>query len=290
MDFKKRIIPAFLVGTLIVSSIDLDGFERVAANTNKLVENMAPEKKITNLMVNQEEGLSSGNTIVTSNGDNEYSLTTFESDVQVEENNGWKAIDTTLIPDNDGGFVTKETKLDIKFSEELNPKESFIEVTNDADQKVEFSLASIETSEGLIPIQKSEGEISENIITYRDILDGIDLRHIVLNTEIKEDVILNEKIEGLKSINYILNTKLIPTLSKEGKMVLSDAKGEKIYEMPAPNMSDSKVSEGGGFSEPNYDVEYQLIKKENHYEVKLIPTSKWLEEDRVYRSDIDKER
>lgn len=287
LNFRKRIIPALLAGVLIVPSINIDGFERLEVSADEPIKTVDQENQVPDLIVNQEDELSSSNTIVTSNGANEYNLTTFESDVQVEGANGWEAIDTTLVVDKDGGFVTKETKLDVKFSEELNPEESFVKVTNEANQKVEFSLASIETAEGIIPLQKSEGEIAENVITYRDILKGVDLRHIVLNTEIKEDVILKEKLEGLKSINYKLNTKLIPTLSKTGEMVLSDTKGNKIYEMSAPHMSDSRVSEGGGFAEQNHDIEYQLVKKEDHYEVKLIPTSKWLEEDRVYPVYID---
>lgn len=286
MNFSKSIISIIVAIALIVSSISIDGLEKVQANDNdsKLIDQ---KNQITSLITKQEEELSSSNTIVTSNDANEYNLTTFESDVQIQNGHEWKAIDTTLVPSSDGGFVTKETQLDIRFSEELDSETSFIEVTNGAEQKVEFSLSSIETSDEIIPIQKSEGVINGNEISYQDILKGVDLRHIVLNTEIKEDVILREKIEGLKSINYKLTTKLTPTLSQTGELVLSDHKGKKIYEMPAPQMSDSQVNQGSGFSEPNYDIEYQLIKKEDYYELKLVPTSNWLEEDRVYPVYID---
>lgn len=288
MNFKNKFIPIVITGTLLVPLIEVEEMgQAMAEKGRQTISTDVDEDVLKDVVARQVDELGDGNIIVTLKANNEYQLTAYENDVQVEDRDGWKAIDTTLTPDGEGGFVTKETKLDIKFSEELDPKDSFIEVGDNRNQKVEFSLTGIETDKGVKPLQRSDGEVSDNVITYPDIMDGVDLRHIVLNSEVKEDVILHKPVKGLKSINYKLKTSLIPTLDDTGDLVLSDKHGNKIYEMPAPQMSDSEVALGSGYSELNHDIEYRLTKKSDHYEIKLIPTSDWLDQDRTYPVYID---
>lgn len=288
MNYKHKFIPILITGILLVPLIEVREMHQAKAeNEGQTISTDIDDDAITDAVDSQVDELGNGNIIVTPKANNEYQLTAYEHDVQVKDQDGWKAIDPTLTPDGKGGFVTKETKLDIKFSKEFEPTDSFIEVGDNENQMVEFSLIGIETVKGLKSIQASTGRVSDNVITYPDILDGVDLRHIVLNSEVKEDLILNKPVKGLKSINYKLKTSLIPTLNDTGDLVLSDIQGKKIYEMPAPQMSDSKVSTGSGYSELNYDIEYLLTKRDDYYEVKLIPTSDWLEQNRSYPVYID---
>lgn len=287
MKLNSRFILKVLTSIIFVFLVGITGNTRLSHGNESDFKSEDEKNRISEMIKNQVDELSNNNSIVTTDDNVHYELTTFESDVQIEKNNAWKAIDSTLVSDNEGNYVTKESKLDIKFSNNLHPQDAFIDIDNDSSQSVEFSLNSVQTEDGLYPIQKSEGEIFKNSITYPDILKDVDLRHIVLNNEIKEDIILHKPLKGLKSINYRLETNLIPTITDEGSLLLSDKKGKKVYEMPAPQMNDSKVEAGSGYSKLNHDIKYSLINKDTYYEVKLLLTSDWLEQDRTYPVYID---
>ena len=183
MNYKHKFIPILITGILLVPLIEVREMHQAKAeNEGQTISTDIDDDAITNAVDSQVDELGNGNIIVTPKANNEYQLTAYENDVQVKDQDGWKAIDPTLTPDGKGGFVTKETKLDIKFSKEFEPTDSFIEVGDNENQMVEFSLIGIETVKGLKSIQASTGRVSDNVITYPDILDGVDLRHIVLNS------------------------------------------------------------------------------------------------------------
>lgn len=275
-----------LISSLLIQIMNFIPFQYVYATENETEIILEKEPSIEEISKNQLDDLGNNKTIVKRTAQN-YNMTTFENDIQINDGNGWKPINSELVTNEEGEYSTEETELDINFSKKIDSQDSFVEVTNNSKHKVEYSLTGIKTKNDFISLKPSTAEVSENKITYPEILSGVDLRHIVLNNEVKEDIILNKKIEDLESIHYELKTDLTATINEMGALILEDDKGKKIYEMPAPHMSDSTIKSKSGYSEHNYDIKYELIKKTGYYELKLVPTSNWLNEKRTYPVYID---
>src|SRR3989344_452019 len=75
---------------------------------------------------------------------------------------------------------------------------------NYGDTNLAFSLNSL----GDLPISDSVAEINNNVLTYRNIIQGIDVKYIYLPHKIKEEIVINnpEAIGGLaQDVNIRFN-------------------------------------------------------------------------------------
>ncbi|KON68885.1 hypothetical protein AKG34_08850 [Peribacillus butanolivorans] len=128
------------------------------------------------------------------------------------------------------------------------------------------------------PTDSSVTEQRENAVTYKSIYNDIDLRHIALNKEVKEDWIMN-KYNGINEFHYDIETDLFGEIEKDGSIGFyeTDSKEEKVFELPKPVMVDSNYNETLGDGVRSLDIKYELNKKsEGGYDLALKANKEWL--------------
>jgi hypothetical protein len=84
-----------------------------------------------------------------------------------------------------------------------------------------------------------------NKITYESIIDGVNLRNIVFNDSVKEDIILT-KYNRLNAFKFKILTDLTAKIDENKAVKFLDNNDKEIFSLPAPNMSDPNIDEGSG--------------------------------------------
>ncbi|MCM1053870.1 MAG: DNRLRE domain-containing protein, partial [Ruminococcus sp.] len=110
--------------------------------------------------------------------------------------------------------------------------------------------------------------ISDNSITYNNIFKGIDIEYIVLADKIKENVIIKDKNNKITELDFIIGTAL--DLVIDTNKILAKENDRTIFTMEAPYMIDSN-------NNINYNINYELIKYDQVYHLKLILDEEWLD-------------
>ncbi|WP_214721963.1 DNRLRE domain-containing protein [Exiguobacterium sp. s192] len=234
------------------------------------------------------EELSNEKTVVSKRKDGKYSVNFFDDIVQTKSGEDWEEVNPNFEEVSSDKFSTKSTDLLINFDSEIDSKTPMLVVGNQKNDIVTFTFKGMESNKRLIPINTSEGKITENKLTHEEILNDIDLRHTALNMEIKEDIILNKPTSEINSFVYEIQTKLKANLKKDGSISFTNLKGDMVYVMPAPMMSDSSINDKSGLSAESYDISYTLEPTQNGYELRLSPSKDWInDKDRVYPIYID---
>ncbi|MET1194101.1 hypothetical protein, partial [Bacillus licheniformis] len=83
-------------------------------------------------------------------------------------------------------------------------------------------------------------------------------------------------------------TSVEASLNENGSVSFKNAKGETVFSIPRPCMSDPKIDEASGEPQISYDVHYELKKVDNGYELTTIADKDWLtSKDRAYPVYID---
>lgn len=262
--------------------------ENSKSSVKKTVETTAPNTLSDALLPASE--LSTEDTLVqpgTKPGT--YNLTMFDDEIQVKnEKKKWEKVNPSLERNADNDLTATATDLKVEFDSTIDSNSPLLEVGETKNEKVSYVFKGIETAEGIQPIQPAQATVNENEILHPNILPNVDLRHIVLNKEVKEDIILKQAVPGLKSFVYEIKTPLEATLDKKGHIDFKDKDGDLIYSMPVPMMSDGKQDSKSGLSSESYDIDYELESTKTGYQLKLTPDVKWLSsEDRVYPIYID---
>ena len=120
-------------------------------------------------------------------------------------------------------------------------------------------------------------------IEYEDVLENTNLEYVVTPNGVKENIIVENKESLKKSYSFnITKGKLQAELDKENNLYFKNSKGEVVFTIPAPVMTDSN----GAIS---YDIEVKVknLKKET-ITLTYTPDKKWLnDKDRVYPVVID---
>ncbi|WP_214722035.1 DNRLRE domain-containing protein [Exiguobacterium sp. s192] len=288
----KKSINATLVSALVISSFPMGDIEVKAEGKKsihaKTVEFTAPNTLSDALLPPAE--LSSEETLVQQGPKpGTYNLTTFDDEIQVKnDQKKWVKVNTELKQNSEADYTPIATDLEVKFDSKIDNKTPLLKVGEKKTESIAYVLKGIETDQGIQPIQSSQASVDENSILHPNILNGVDLRHIVLNKEVKEDIILKQNVPGLKAFIYEINTPLQAVLDKKGHIEFKNTKDEVVYTMPVPMMSDSNKDSKSGLSAESYDIKYELKSIENGYELKLIPDLKWTtDEDRVFPLYID---
>ncbi|WP_426273749.1 DNRLRE domain-containing protein [Exiguobacterium sp. R-17] len=289
-NFKKS-LNAALALTLVFSILPTKNSGVGAENkksTQKEVGTTAPNTLSDALLPASE--LSTEDTVVqpgTKPGT--YNLTMFDDEIQVKNGQKkWEKVDPTLKRNADNDLTATATDLKVEFDSTIDSNSTLLEVGETKNDKVSYVFKGVETAEGIQPVQPALATVNGNEILHPNILPNVDLRHVVLNKEVKEDIILKQAVPGLESFVYEIKTPLEATLDKKGHIDFKDKKGDILYSMPVPMMSDGKQDSKSGLSSESYDIDYELESTKTGYQLKLTPDAKWLSsEDRVYPIYID---
>ncbi|WP_170234624.1 DNRLRE domain-containing protein [Macrococcus equipercicus] len=288
-----------IVVSLLISLLPVD-FLTAYAETNITQENL--KEKDTQSTENEEkliqapktleeedrkqiEEINNETTIVKEDA-NQYQATFYDDQVMMNTGDGMKAVNPALKSQGEN-YVPHQTNMDLAFSKNLTAGTPFMEMT-DQGNETRVILKGIEYKDKMNAPKSTAAQVDDNVIWHKSVLPGVDLRHITLNQEVKEDVILKERQADLKSIIYEIETDKTVTLTDGNEIEFKDAEGEVSFKMPKPEMSDSNIDKKSGLSEKSYAVKYDLKKAGSKYILKVIPDGNWLnDEARVYPVYID---
>ncbi|MGE6896717.1 DNRLRE domain-containing protein [Priestia flexa] len=227
------------------------------------------------------------NVEVTQNGEGDYTKKIYLDPFQrKDEQNKWQDISTDLeINPKENTIEPKNAAIDVAF-EKQTEKGTYATVQDDTN-KVEYKLEGAEGDQPFIPSTDVAGEHQENQIFYRNVLPNIDLRNTVFDQAVKEDIIL-KKYDGFYKFHFLLTTNLEASISENGNISFKNTKGDVLFSIPRPYMTDSKVDSSSGEPQLSYDVNYELEKTDNGYKLTVVADKDWLtSKDRVYPVYID---
>ncbi|MEY8742793.1 DNRLRE domain-containing protein [Bacillales bacterium AN1005] len=214
----------------------------------------------------------------------------FAEPIHTKVDGEWEEISTDLNLNKENGLLeTETTQLEASYPTRISSKEQI--KYSFGEHSLEFSnITASDGKENYNLQQQQNAETNENKVTYKDVLPGIDLRHVSLNKEVKEDWIINE-YKGINEFNYVVNTDLIPQLEEDGSISFLENKNSKenVFTLPSPMMEDSNVNDGLGNGVKSNQLHYELSSiGENQYSIKLVVDKEWLESDeRVFPVYID---
>lgn len=227
--------------------------------------------------------------ITRDNKNSEYKMSSYENQFQTDTaTNEWARVNTTLKENGTEGIEPISTDIGITFDNQLTSQNEMLVVNDSFDNSVSFTFKGMMKNNKLKNSNAVYADTNRNTIVYKEIFPNIDLRHIVLNKEVKEDVILNQNFEQFDSFVYQINTELKAVLNDEGEIQFFDSKDELAFTMPAPLMSDSSIDSKSGISQTSKDIKYSLIRNNKGYELQLIPNFEWInDKNRVFPLYLD---
>ncbi|MBE6752576.1 MAG: hypothetical protein E7556_08645 [Ruminococcaceae bacterium] len=228
--------------------------------------------------------------------DGTYTAVISKTPVHYENDGEWVDIVNDL--KTDGDVITNTAgNFNVEFPKEISA-DNEIKVEN-GKESLTFSIVETEKSNGKVKNNKkqkqdknkvSDEEIFNNDISrtvseieYEDILENTNLEYVVTPTGVKENIIVENKESLKKSYSFnITKGDLKAELDKSNNLYFKNSKGEIVFTIPAPVMTDSN-----GAISYDIDVKVKNLKKET-ITLTYTPDKKWLnDKDRTYPVAID---
>ena len=209
----------------------------------------------------------------------------FGEDVHYLENGEYKDIDNslTLVADKDG--VQKYVNTANSFAAEISANSDKASITQ-GKYKLEWQINNISNSKSATYGQGFSKEkwsvLSENAkrsklpnlssgLTYKEVLENIDLQYTVTPSGIKENIILNQKSNFNSYTQTITVQNLELVKNEDGSINALDSETKEIvFVIQAPLMEDSD----GGLTR---DIKVELIQKGDTYTLTYYLDEQWLE-------------
>ncbi|MBC1339369.1 DNRLRE domain-containing protein [Listeria innocua] len=276
-DWKKVFILCIAFVTVLFSLPSIEGEAELSEKQENKVEDALP----TEIKVERTE-----NEAVYDNHDGSFTKKVYMEPVHLKENGVWKPISNEVTKTKDT-IETERTELDAQFSTKIEGG-LYSEFGEGKDQ-MRFYLLQASGENGVIPRQDVSASIpGENEVRYKDIFPQMDLRNLTFNTTVKEDIVLHT-YAGYNQFTFQVKTSLSGKKEKDGSIAFYKTSGEKVYELPTPMMSDSKIHPETGDATTSDAVRWELSKTaENSYRILLIADESWLKsEEREYPIYID---
>lgn len=226
--------------------------------------------------------------------DGSYIAAQYDKPVHYQDGDGnWQDIDNTL---NESGSEISTSNARVKFAKKITGNE-VIFALHENNHKITMSLdGAIKKTTGTILNNDDDGDSAElqkmmsleklsSKVLYKDILDGVDLEYVIDSYDIKENIIVKEKLsEYTYSFTMALNN-LAATLDDKGQILITDVDtGMVEYLIPAPTAYDAN----GSYAD-NSLLYYTLTSSGNgKYSLTVNVDANWMNsEDRTYPVVID---
>lgn len=210
------------------------------------------------------------------NGDGTFTKQIYSSPAHFLSDGVWSEIDSSIMPSADGNFENTANCFKVRFAK-----------TAKSGALTSFELNGMTVSYALIDPELSDvsPSVSENTITYENILPNIDLRQVVLSNGIKEDIVLKRYI-GKNTFTFQLKTSGVEAKKEaDGSIGFYHTKNnEKAFVVPKPFMVDSGA-DGGSRSDC---VKAEVVKRGADTFISITADESWLKSpERVYPVYID---
>jgi len=179
----------------------------------------------------------------------------YGSNIHYQKNGIYQEIDNTLHKENHC-YCNKNNDYQVYYQD--YSKKSLLTMKKD-DNYIKLQLKNAQN-------QKAKKLKSNIEVSYKEVLDGIDIKYQTLPTKIKETIVLNKNTHS--NFTFIVETNL--ELELKNNQIIAKNQEKEIFKIESPYMIDSKGS-------INENVFYKLRKKSKFYEIKLILDEAWLE-------------
>jgi RHS repeat-associated protein len=283
---SQKFICSILIFTLMVSTFPMGNGVQAEGNNPKNTESetinskkeeqnqelIAPDTDVDYLPV---EDITGEDVIVTEGREKgTYELTAFDDAVKVKQPDGTTVPLNPNLTRTEDGYSPKATNLPLVFDDSIQSDSPFVKIGQEGST-VAFTLKGLRYNNEILTPKETPTITNENQVWHKGVFPNVDLRHITLNDEVKEDIIFYEQSALPQEVIYEFKTELRPEL--ENNKVLFYKDETLSFTMPVPEMQDSSINEKSGLPNRSLDVQYELIQKEeNTFELKVIPDQEWL--------------
>ncbi len=183
-------------------------------------------------------------------GDGSYIAASYNIPVHYMDDDGkWQDINNRLA-EASGEYSTSDAR--IKFVKKISGNDELFTL-HDGNKKITMGLVGAKkmtlgeltgdhSSDELESTQLGKLTNLENLkssITYKNILDGVDLEYVVHSLNVKENIIVKEKKDSYAYTFSIKLNNLTASLNSEDEILISDADGNTAYHIPAPLVYDA---------------------------------------------------
>lgn len=238
----------------------------------------------------------------------------YNAPVHYLENGKWKDINNSLLDkkdeENNDVLENKENDFKVKIAKNIKSKKL---VTIQKDKyEIQWGIDKLKkvnekdrANEGITELSDSQAKVKakdteslkslpeneqkktiQNItstIDFSNIYPDIDLQYSILANAIKENIIINKKVDN-PIFTFNINVKnLVPKVQEDKSIIFYDSKdtAKAVFKIASSFMYDAK-------GERSSDVEVSLTEDKNSYALTLTPSTEWLNAKvRVYPVTID---
>ncbi|MFL4949989.1 LamG-like jellyroll fold domain-containing protein [Streptomyces sp. MMS24-I31] len=213
------------------------------------------------------------------NADGSTTRDVYQAPVNYQVSKGkWAPIDVDVRAGPDGRWHEKANSLAVDFGTRATDS-ALASLALDSGHRIAYAL------EGAAPVK---GTADGSTVTYRQVLDGTDLKLAPTATGVKESVVLHSADAG-NSWTFPLSLKgLTPVQHRNGWIDLRNGAGRTVERIPPAYAYDSKVNRRSGDPATTHDVTSELVRAKDGYALKVTLDSRWLHDShRVFPVTVD---
>ncbi|PEJ57977.1 hypothetical protein CN692_10825 [Bacillus sp. AFS002410] len=298
-SFLIRILVLFLIFSLVPSKIlaseiipaedanaDLIPVKKKTTN-RQVLSTMESEPETGELIDKRTE-----NTKTFYNGNGQYTEKIYSEPVHIKEEGEEQYVEIspelTEVQSQSNIVKTENTAIDTEFLKKMS-NGKYADFTYEGHSMSLSILQAAGENRTTVEANDVDAEFVENTnkIVHKDIFPHIDLQNHTFNENIKEDIVISQ-YDGYHIFIFKLLTDLTASIDENGNIQMKDEQGKKVFELPKPYMSDSKIDEQTGDTVTSDKVKFEIEKIENGYKLTVNADKDWLEStDRVFPIYID---
>jgi YD repeat-containing protein len=199
------------------------------------------------------------------------------------EGGTWREIETQLVPSEDPEFAFENAAGPFRVRFAANAQSEQLGLLEDSGDSIGFGL------QGANP---SEGVVQDSMISYPDVLPGVDLSYEVRPSGIKELIILKET-PGPQSDQVTFDFPVSLNgftldIAGSGAIRVLDEVGKLVYRIPDPYMYDSSVDPQSGLAASSDSVALAVHGQGAEQTLRVSVDASWLRDpSRVYPVYVD---
>lgn len=231
--------------------------------------------------------------------DGSYEAAVYPRAVHYKEGNEWKDIDNSLIEsvseeDNQGVLENKQNSFKVKLAKNTKSKK-LVKIKKD-NYELSWGIDNALDSTGQVKAKDSNyiNSLSEDdkkktlnninsIVDFKDVYQNVDFRYNIAGEDVKEDIIIKDKIENsIFKFNIELKN-ILPKLLEDNSIVFYDINdpSKQVFSLDAPFMYDAK-------GEETKDIQVSIQQDEKGYVLTITPNNEWINSsERAYPVVID---
>ncbi len=201
----------------------------------------------------------------------EFRAEMYDENIHYFNNGKFEEIDNTLILEDDH-YVNKANENKVLFTAVPKPELMRIEKDN---HFISFSLKDYNQFD--IVQEESMSKLIGKI-KYINVLKNVDICYDLVSSRVKESIYIKDRDSDIDKLVFKIDTDL--DLKLENDSIIAMNNDECVFKFEVPFMMDSS-------GELNINVEYELNKIDNSYELKTILDKEWLNSGIKYPVIID---